>query len=97
METYNDIHRRIAIVETNYVHLSEDVSTLSDKIEGLSNSINSLTTTLAVVIDQRDQADKSLSRIKTAALTFFTALALTLVGFLIRIAFMVQGAHLPTP
>ena len=85
---------RLTILETNYRHLSDDVKELSVQVGELSKSVNQLNTTLTVVIDQRDKADKALSRWKSAGLTAASALLVGLIIFLAKLAFIMQANHL---
>ena len=85
--------QRLAVVEITLEHQARDINDLSVEIRELSKSVNGLTTTLAVVIDDRDKARQTLSRFKTAGLSFASTLAVALIVFLCRIAWMVQGAR----
>lgn len=80
----SDAERLIAL-ETTVNHLREDVRDMAHSLDVIEKSITVLTT-------QRDDAEKRLSRWKSAGLTMFSGLAVGLIMWLAHIALVVQSA-----
>jgi uncharacterized protein YoxC len=94
-----DLAQRMAIIETRLDHHIQDfskyVNDLNNSVRDLNKTVSELDKKLDLIVFQRDEADKRLSRWKNVAFTVMSAGAVTLIGFLIKIAMIVQGAHLP--
>ena len=96
----NDLSQRVTVIETKFEHHVNDYSrwigSISSDVKDLAKKFEVLNLNMAIVIEQRDKADKSLSRFKSAGLSFATALAVALIGVLVKFAFIVQNARLPS-
>jgi hypothetical protein len=95
----SDLSQRVVVLETNFTHhvadFSKYVGDLNVGFRELSKTVNELDKKVDLIVFQRDEADKKLSRWKNVGFAVLSAFAITLVGFLIKIALIVQGAHLP--
>jgi len=95
-----DLSQRVTVLETKLEHhivtFGQWITLLSKDVKELGRKFEAMNLNMAVIIDQRDKADKSLSRFKTAGLSFATALAVALIGVLVKFAFIVQTARLPS-
>lgn len=91
-----EFSEKLAVLDDRFQRHVRDFDKLSSKIEELSDKFDAMNINIALIVDQRDKADKSLSKFKTAGLSILTSLAIGLIIWLGHIAMVVQGAHLPT-
>jgi hypothetical protein len=92
--TETDYSHRLIAIETRLPYFKEDLDNLYFKIDALDKSFNGIDKKLEILVSQKNDAEKRLARFKTAGLTLCTALALALIGWLARIAMVVQTAKL---
>lgn len=76
---------RLTAIETTVNHLREDVRDMASSLDKVEQHIT-------VLVTQRDDAEKRLSRWKSAGLTVFSGLAVGLIVWLAHIAMVVQSA-----
>ncbi len=77
---------RLASIETTVGHLREDV-------RDIARSLDLVEVNIVKLVTQRDEAEKTLSRWKTAGLSVCSGLALVLIAWLAHIALVVQAAR----
>ena len=78
---------RLAAVETTINHLREDVREMAQSLDQVERHIT-------VLVTQRDDAEKRLSRLKTAALSVASGLAVAGFIWIAHIAMVVQAAKI---
>ncbi|HVT61859.1 MAG TPA: hypothetical protein VHD33_00015 [Legionellaceae bacterium] len=92
-----EISQRLIVIETKIPYLSDEINYLSNQITQLDNKIETMNTNLAILISQKNDAEKRLSRWKTGAVGLSTSVLLLLIGWLAKIALIVQSAHTLNP
>lgn len=90
----SSVPNRLTVLETRFDHIREDLDELSNKIDNLEDIVNKLDKKLDIIVTQREDADKRLSRWKSGAITLATSLVIALIGFLVKIAYVVQSSKL---
>lgn len=92
-----DLRSQVAVIE----HRTLD---LVDEVRSLRAVVDTLDSRLTVLVTQRDEAEKGqerehkkLERWKTAGLSVLGGLALALIGWLAKIALVVQSAKVLSP
>jgi len=87
---------RVVTLEAEVRHqatrLGELASTVNPRLEKISDAINGLTATITTISAQRAHEAKAAERWKTATISVLVAVAIGLVGWLAKIALIVQTA-----
>ena len=83
---------RLATLETTIDHLREDMGELRDHSRDIFEKLSETNRSIAILVSQRDGAEKNLSRWKSAGLTVASGLAVALIVWLGHIAMVVQAA-----
>lgn len=87
---------RVVALEADMRHqvarLGELSASVNPRLEKISDAINGLTATITTISAQRAHEAKAAERWKTAIIGVLVAVAIGLVGWLARIALIVQTA-----
>src|ERR1700690_444489 len=94
-----DLSQRIALIETRLDHHVQDFTkwfaALAGDVRELNKKLEALVINVAIIVDQKNEAEKRLSRWKNLGLTVCSGIAVALIGVLVKMAFIIQVNRLP--
>lgn len=88
------LEQRVLALEIKLNYAVDELEQLNTKADQLDAKIDAMNMSLTTIIAQRDHAEKSLGRWKNAAIGVMTGLFIGLVGWIAKIALVVQAARI---